>query len=186
MKFEALKQQIQNYTGPNAQELRAIIETVSLGGQIQAAYMQHLNEASNWRDFLERIYQDDDARMQIAWTKIALLLHPGIFLERFTPSSSFEALTPNGMLAFSPKNGQADVTVAVNAPSVTVSIYMDGEINETVFDNAEYASCDSSCAGVCIPGPFSIHVLGRNVAVVPWVYAEDGFRVSQFVRRCLA
>lgn len=186
MEFKELEAQVASGNYANKKSLRQIIQLVSLGGAIKPLFLGHLARAHDVGEFFRLIFDDDDLRMEMAWSKIATDLFPDEFLNRFNHIDSYTVPVVDGKVTLEALDGSTSASVNVDGDVAKVLVFKDGAINETLFTNSRQIGFDTECGSRSYPAPLSLHSFRDTVVIVPWVLDEMGERASRRYKMCIS
>lgn len=186
MEFKEFEEQSANGMFAEPRLMRQIIQLLSLGGGIKPIFSEHLREANTAKDFFQSVFDDDDLRMDMGWSKIATVLFPDEFLGRFDYQDSYTVPVVDGKMTLTALDGSSSTSVKVDGKVAKVLVFEDGAINETLFEDSRQIGFDTECGSRHYPAPLSLHSFRDTVVIVPWVLDEMGERASRSHKMCIS
>ena len=179
MEFDDLRKEVESLPEHQRKTFGEIITLSSLGGEILPNMRTHLERASNLREFLDAMYDDDACRYEKAWALWAKL-DKKPWQERFEPEVARErVLIEHGGACI--ECGENMVLVPVRGVRgrdrfIDIYVFPDDGFN---IDLAEYHGSISgkfSCYGIPLEGTFDIYLAGRALIFERWDFDELGGR----------
>lgn len=178
MNYESLRQQISSLSENERNLYQPVLSLASLGGSILPEFQQCLDQANNYKEFFERIYESDNLKLTKAWGAYARAMNKN-WLERFTPLSIVRNCSFDGCsLLVSCGEGSVAIPLRGHGKIANVVVFEDDHFNR---DTARYFSTLSgkfSCCELSFDGIYDVYTSKNTVVFEKWVLNDKGQRVK--------